>query len=58
METGAIPDYSKLGAGHDSWDMADRPKTLPPLLPYFPIDNAHIMYTVHPVFFRSHELVV
>jgi hypothetical protein len=25
---------------------------------YFSIDNTHLMYTVHPVFFRSHELVV
>jgi hypothetical protein len=25
---------------------------------YFPNDNAHLMYTVHPVLFSSHELVV
>jgi hypothetical protein len=26
-------------------------------LPYFPIDNVHLMYTAHPVLFSSHELV-
>jgi hypothetical protein len=26
-------------------------------LPYFPVDNAHLIYTAHPVFSRSHELV-
>jgi hypothetical protein len=28
------------------------------ILPYFPVDNAHIMYNAHPVFFRFHEPVV
>jgi hypothetical protein len=28
------------------------------IVPYFPVDNAHLMYTAHPVFSRSHELVV
>jgi hypothetical protein len=27
-------------------------------LPYFPADNAYLMYNAHPVFFRPHELVV
>jgi hypothetical protein len=25
---------------------------------YFPTDNTHLMYTVHPVLFSSHELII
>jgi hypothetical protein len=27
-------------------------------IPYFPVDNVHLMYNAHPIFFRSHEPVV